>query len=317
MIKVSVIVPVYNASLYLEQCLDSIVQQTLREIEIILIDDGSTDESFSILQRYAAEDERIKLIRQQNSGAGAARNKGMKIAAGKYLSFLDADDFFEPDMLEKAFNRAEIDNADIVVFESDKYYTEEDAFRFERTVVREEFIPPYRPFSYRQLTGPVFRTFVGWAWDKLFRKSFIDENNLEFQELRSSEDLYFVYSSIVLAKKITVCYEVLIHYRCDVANSISNTREKSWWCCYEAMMELKRLLIKSGKYEELKRDFSDYAVKFITWNYNTLREPAKSELLDKLLSGWFEDLDMTQDNIKYFTDKEETEQFLQLIKTGN
>ena len=100
--KVSVIVPVYNAQSHLRQCLDSIMGQTLREIEILCVDDGSTDGSAQILEEYKGCDPRLHVIMQENIGAGAARNRGLAEASGEYLSFLDADDFFEPDMLECA-----------------------------------------------------------------------------------------------------------------------------------------------------------------------------------------------------------------------
>ena len=94
-VKVSVILPVYNASDYLHQCMDSIVGQTLKDIEIICVDDGSTDNSLDILKEYEQKDKRVKVIQQKNAGAGAARNNGLSIATGEYLSFLDSDDFFE------------------------------------------------------------------------------------------------------------------------------------------------------------------------------------------------------------------------------
>ncbi len=123
--RVSVIVPVYNAQSHLRQCLDSITGQTLREIEIFCVDDGSTDGSAQILEEYRGRDSRLHVIRQENAGAGAARNRGLAEASGEYLSFLDADDFFEPDMLESAYERAVSGNAQIVVFRSDQYHTEE------------------------------------------------------------------------------------------------------------------------------------------------------------------------------------------------
>ena len=107
MTKVSVIVPVYNAQQYLETCMDSICGQTLKELEILCVDDGSTDASYEILQNYAKKDSRIKLLSQKNQYAGVARNHGMKYARGKYMAFLDADDYFECDMLEKMYERAE------------------------------------------------------------------------------------------------------------------------------------------------------------------------------------------------------------------
>ena len=141
MIKVSVIIPVYNVKPYLKQCMDSVVGQTLRDIEIICVDDESTDGSLKILQEYAEKDTRIQIIRQKNAGAGAARNNGMRHATGKYLSFLDSDDFFEMDMLEKAYEKAERDQADFVVYKSDQYHTEKDEFIKVDWVVREEELP--------------------------------------------------------------------------------------------------------------------------------------------------------------------------------
>ena len=114
---VSVIIPVYNVEEYLRQCLDSVREQTLSDIEIICVNDSSTDGSLSILEEYAKKDPRIQVVTQPNGGAGAARNKGLSMAAGKYLSFLDSDDFFEPDMLELAYKKAEEDKADFVVFD--------------------------------------------------------------------------------------------------------------------------------------------------------------------------------------------------------
>ena len=116
MVKVSVIIPVYNAQQYLKQCLDSICQQTLHEIEIICIDDGSTDDSLRILQEYTKKESRLQILTQKNQGAGAARNCGLRAAKGLYLSFLDADDFFEPNMLEEALNEIETYKADFICF---------------------------------------------------------------------------------------------------------------------------------------------------------------------------------------------------------
>lgn len=116
MIDVSVIIPVYNTAPYLKTCLNSILNQTLTNIEIICIDDGSTDQSLMILKYYAKIDSRIKILVQKNQGAGAARNYGMKVAHGRYLSFLDSDDFFHPNLLKKSVFLADKTKADIVIY---------------------------------------------------------------------------------------------------------------------------------------------------------------------------------------------------------
>jgi len=112
-IDVSIVLTVYNAESYIEGCLDMITGQTLRNIQIICVDDGSTDNSSQIIEQYAQKDDRIVLIREKNAGAGAARNRGMQEATGKYILFLDCDDFYEPEMVEKAFRRAEEEQAEL------------------------------------------------------------------------------------------------------------------------------------------------------------------------------------------------------------
>ena len=103
--KISVIIPVYNTEKYLRQCLDTVVAQTLKDIEIILVDDGSTDDSLLICQEYAQKDSRIHVYHQENQGAGPARNYGIKVAKGQYFSFLDSDDLFKLDMLERLYDK--------------------------------------------------------------------------------------------------------------------------------------------------------------------------------------------------------------------
>ena len=309
MVKVSVIVPVYNVENYLDQCLTSIVNQTLKEIEIICVNDSSTDGSLDILNKYAKQDARIQIVTQENAGAGAARNRGMTMATGKYLAFLDADDFFEADLLEKQYQMAETDKADFVVCKSDQYHTEKKEYVQTSWVVREKELPPYHPFSYRQMTDNVFKVFVGWAWDKLYRRSFIEKYCLKFQEQRTSNDMLFVFSAVVLAKKISIVSEVLIHQRRDAKDSLSKTRENSWWCFYDALTALREKLIEEDKFWELEKDYINYALHFTLWNYNTLSEPTKSLLKDKLEEDWLEKLGIKGKKEEYFYNKKEYQQY--------
>ena len=313
MAKVSVIIPVYNVEPYLKQCMDSVVGQTLKDIEIICVDDGSTDGSLDILKEYATEDSRIQIIEQKNAGAGAARNNGMRHATGKYLSFLDSDDFFEPRMLEKAYDLAEKDQADFVAYKSDQYHTEKKQFVSADWVIHENEIPPYHPFNHRQMTGNVFKVFVGWAWDKLFLKEFVDKHHLTFQEQRTSNDLLFVFSAVVLAKKISVVPMVLAHQRRDAKDSLSKTREYSWDCFYHALMALRDRLREENLYKELEKDYINYALHFSLWNYNTLSEPTKTKLKDKLKTEWFRELGIEGKSKEYFYNKQEFEQYQKIM----
>lgn len=309
MIKVSVIIPVYNVETYLRQCVESVLKQTLKEIEIICVDDGSTDGSLDILKEYEAADPRLKVVCQKNAGAGAARNHGIRLAQGKYMSFLDSDDFFEPDMLEEAYNRAEEVRADFVVFNSDQYHMDRQAFVEVPWVLRKKEIPPYAPFTYRQLTGNVFKTFVGWAWDKLYLRSFVEEHQLLFQEQRTSNDMLFVFSALVVAKRIAIVDKVLAHQRRGGGQSLSVTREKSWTCFYDALTALKKRLVDENIFWELEQDFVNYALHFSLWNLNSLAEPTHQMLYDKLHDEWFQELGITGRDASYFYDKKEYGQF--------
>ena len=115
MSKVSVIVPVYNTEKYLEKCLNSLINQTLHDIEVICVNDGSTDNSLNILNQYAQKDNRIKIINQENKMQGAARNAGTQIAAGEYIGFVDSDDWIDLDYFEKLYNAATKYNLDIAL----------------------------------------------------------------------------------------------------------------------------------------------------------------------------------------------------------
>ena len=310
----SVIIPVYNAQEYLRQCLDTVAGQTLENIEIICVDDGSTDSSAQILSEYAAADPRFVVLRQENAGAGAARNKGLSAAKGRYLSFLDSDDFFEADMLELALKKAEEEKADFVVFQSDQYYTDEGTFKQVPWTLRVKEIPPYGPFSQRQMTDNIFKVFVGWAWDKLYARSFVLEHGLLFQEQRTSNDLYFVFSALAIAKRISVVKKVLAHQRRDAKDSVSKTRENSWFCFYDALTALRQRLKDEGLYEELEKDFINYAVHSCLWNINTLAEPARTKLIKKLKDEWGKDLGIEGKKTGYFYNKKEFLQYKALVR---
>lgn len=313
-IRVSVIVPVYNAQNYLRQCLDSITGQTLREIEILCVDDGSTDSSAQILEEYERRDPRLKVIRQENAGAGAARNRGLKEASGEYLSFLDADDFFEPDMLGRAYERAASGDAQIVVFRSDQYHTEEGAFFQMPWTLRSHALPPYRPMDCRTFTDNVFKVFVGWAWDKLFEREFVLRHGLTFQEQRTSNDLLFVFSAIVLAERIETDEKVLAHQRRGVASSLSNTREQSWQCFYEALKALRGNLIRFGRYRELEQDYINYALHFCLWNLDTMEGAGKEDLRRMLKRRWFRELGIAGKKEEYFYNKKEYSHYREIMR---
>ena len=316
MVDVSIVLPVYNAEEYIEHCLDMITGQSLEDIEIICVDDGSKDNSLNIIKEYSRKDSRIKVIEESNAGGGAARNRGMMEATGKYILFLDCDDFFEPNMLEEAYVAAERDNAEIVVYKSDQYNMDTQEYVYENWAMLEWALPPYEPFSYRQISTNIFKAFVGWAWDKLYLREFVIENKLQFQEQRTTNDALFVFSALVLARKISTVKKVLIHRRVDTGGSLSKTREKSWDNFYHMLLAVRKMLREHGLYIELEKDYINYALHFCLWNYNTLAEPTKTKLRNILIREWYDELGITDKPQKYFYDQYEYGQYQDMLKLG-
>ena len=275
MTELSFIVPVYNRETHIEKFLEELLAINMPNMEVICVDDGSTDSSFEIVQEFAAKDPRFVAVQQKNAGAGAARNNGLRRARGEYLSFLDSDDFFAPDMLETAYNKAQETKADFVVFNSDQYNEDEKNFKQVSWVVRYAELPPYQPFGRRAMTDNIFKVFVGWAWDKLFNRKWVLEHDLWFQEQRTSNDMLFVFSAVAIAKRIAYVEKgkVLAHQRRNNKSSLSNTREKSWDCFYNALTALRDRLKQEGIYQEVEKDYINYALHFALWNLNTPPTP--------------------------------------------
>ena len=302
-IKVSVILPVYNSQKHLRECLDSLLNQSLREIEIICINDGSKDNSLEILKEYKAKDNRIKIHSQENKGAGAARNKGISLAMGEYLSFLDADDFFEKDMLKLAYEKITKENADICMFESYTYDNITKTREINTNAIKKKFLPKKDVFNRNDISSNIFKDIRGWAWDKLYKRSFVLNYNLKFQEIRTTNDMYFVFVSLLKANRITILEKALYNQRVNVSTSLSNTRELSWDCFYHALMKVKEELINMNIYDKYERQFVNYALLSCIWNFETLREPLAYSLFEKLRSEWFESLGILNREKEYFENK--------------
>ena len=312
----SIIIPVYRVEEYLEKCVDSILAQTCQDFELLLIDDGSPDGSGAICDSYAASHpNQVRALHQPNGGAGAARNNGLRHAKGKYLSFLDSDDFFEPDMLEKAYEKAEETKADFVVFGSDQYFEDSNQFKPVSWVVRYQELPPYQPFGRRSMTDNIFKVFVGWAWDKLYNREWVLSRDLWFQEQRTSNDMLFVFSAVAEAGRIAYVEKgkPLAHQRRNNKSSLSNTREKSWDCFYNALCALKARLQKDGIFEEVEKDYINYALHFSLWNLRTIAEPTYTKLFAKLRDEWWQQLGVAGKSSDYFYNKKEYEEYAKLF----
>ena len=207
--EISIIIPNYNTRKYLPRCLDSLTQQTFGNIEVILIDDGSTDGSVEIMKEYAQKDSRIKIIEQINSGPAKARNKGLENASGKYLMFCDSDDWYEPDMCEMMYTAIEKNNVDIVCchnfFDLEESLSDEEK---EKRLPRKYF---NKSGKYSLNQKNILTTDVV-LWNKIWRRDLIEKYNIRFPEGHEHDDDAFWYMYSFVSKKIFFLNKKLYHY---------------------------------------------------------------------------------------------------------
>ena len=277
--KVSVIIPIYNAEKYLCKCLDSVLRQSMRDIEVICVDDGSTDLSKDILQRYAKFDSRIIIIEQENQFAGIARNRGMEVARGEYLIFLDADDFFHPDMLECAYTKGEKYRADVVFFNVKCYSNQTKISFYGDWLYDRKLIPKQSPFSRKDVSPYIFQMTTAAPWNKLFRKSFIHKTKIVFQGTHSANDLYFVNLALALAERIVAISQPLLYYRVDIKGNLQNMQDSSPFDFYTACKALKDSLIQNHVFEQVEQSFVNFALSSVINTLRKLKDPQQFRLV--------------------------------------
>lgn len=300
---ISIIMPVYNAEEYLAETLDSLENQTFKNLEIICVDDGSKDNSLKILNQYAKNDDRIHVLHQNNTGAGEARNHGMSMAKGEYLMFLDCDDVFASEMVEKLYVKAKGTDSDVVICRSDRFDNKTKKITPCQWTIKNYLLPKKSIFKSTDVKKDFFNAFIWWPWDKIYKKSYIDNLGIKFQNLRTTNDLYFVAAATVAANKITYIDDVLIHQRSGLKSSLSVTREKSWDCFYKALLELRNFLVENELYDRFHQDFVNYAALFAMWHLNTLHGYTYCLLYKALKAEWFKNLDISGQEESYFYDK--------------
>lgn len=259
--KVSIVVPVYNVEDYLDKCLNSLVKQTLKDIEIILVDDGSTDRSGDICSKWEKKDHRITYIRNKHEGLGPTRNLGIKVAKGKYIMFVDSDDWIENDAAELMYNTAERLSADIVI--GDFNYVVKDLqnnIKVNVSKLRIDGEVPIDPSSDIKLIDKARLFLIG----KMFNREFLINSGVE-QPVYAFEDVAIVPFLVVKAKIICRVPKPLYnYYRCRT-NSIVNSVER-YGDLKKALMEMKRSFVREGiyeKYYEVLKKISYSQVRFI------------------------------------------------------
>lgn len=222
---VSVVIPVYNSENFLGEALNSILMQTYKNLEIICVDDGSTDSSPKILEEYKNKDKRISVYRKKNGGgAGATRNYGLERATGDYLYFFDSDDIANKDLIKKSVEKAIKTDSDIVVFNGfifrdNDINNKERKYGYNREVLNN---CNKEVFSYKDFPDSILNLINVVPWNKLVRREIVINNNIRYDEISSSDDVTFSALCVLAAKRISVLEDSLIFYRVGHAGSITS-----------------------------------------------------------------------------------------------
>lgn len=285
MIKLSVIVPVYNVEKYLQQCLDSIINQTLKDMEIICVNDGSTDGSLAILEEYAQKDNRVKIINKPNSGYGHTMNSGIDAASGEYIGIIESDDFIAEDMYQELYELAVKDDADVAKSNWFHYFSKDDSSRKRYKISKSR--------AFNVLNGKENKFLLRISpsvWSAIYKKDFLKSNNIRFLETAgaSYQDISFSFKVYALAKRVVLTDKAYLYYRQDNENSSVNNKSKVYCIC-EEYNEIENFL---NEYPDLKRSF--YAQKNVNqfnsyeWNLGRLDEKFKPEFVE-YFSGIFKE----------------------------
>lgn len=241
-VKVSVIMPFHNGAEYIDETMKAVLGQTLKEIEIICVDDESTDQTVMHLQEYAKKDDRITVLQQKKANAGVARNLGMQNAVGEYLLFLDSDDLFEEDLLEKMYGACKACRADVCVCDADQYDMQRGEYIDKPQYLRKKLLPEQIPFSQNSIGKYILYFTTSVPWNKMVRKSFIDAYGIQFQDITRANDQYFSIMTLLLAESITIVNEKLVHYRVKQKENLTTKFSETPLCAYESMLAVKSTL---------------------------------------------------------------------------
>jgi glycosyltransferase involved in cell wall biosynthesis len=214
---ISIIVPVYKTEKYIARCLESLINQTFKDIEIICVNDGSPDKAPVICEEYAQKDDRIIILSQTNQGLSSARNTGLLHARGKYIQFCDSDDFFDLTMCEKMYDIISSTEVDIVVTDVNIVY-EDLAMNCDENYFR----IPFQGIS--QITNETFKQINVFAWNKIYRKDLIDRFTISFPQGLYYEDVSFVFKYLMVSKTIYCLRNPLYNYICRLDSIMGKTR---------------------------------------------------------------------------------------------
>lgn len=251
-IKVSVVIPVYNLEKFIADTLTNFRNQTLSDIEIICVNDGSSDKSEKIIRKVMKEDTRVSLINQENKGAGAARNTGIEAAKGEYIYFFDGDDYCELNFLEKAVEKIEKENAQVVVFDFYRVNVETGEQTYCNGLNRNLYPKMKTTFNYKDVPFRILSMAIPTPWNKLYRTDYVREKGLKFEEISSTNDITFASLSLAMADSITYLPDAFVYYRINQKGTITSQKQKKLGNVVIAVESAIRQAMKLPYADEIK-----------------------------------------------------------------
>lgn len=302
--KVSIVIPVYNAREYLDDRLSSLLSQSLGEIEIICVDDGSTDGSASIIERFAASDPRVRCVSQQNAGPAVARNCGLELVQGEYVAFFDCDDSCDRSLLRRVYEEAARADADVAIF-AEKGVDHEDDFVFDLpwSMISNDF--PKGVFSWRDNPDKILTSFQNWLHNKLFKVDFVRAHGLKLQELAHTEDMLFTCRALLEAERIVCVHGVYAYYRMgNLASQMNSAGLKHPLDFLTACTALHDYLVESGRMEEVRTSYQNWVADCVLVNSRIVSNLEADKLIyETLRDGGLERLELPGDPELYFDEK--------------
>ncbi|OED30385.1 glycosyltransferase family 2 protein [Methanosphaera sp. WGK6] len=279
--KISIIIPVYNSSKYIRECLNSIKKQTFHDFEVICIDDKSTDNSLDILKKYASNDKRFKIIQQEHKGPGAARNKGLLEAKGEYILFIDSDDWIDKNTLNILYNQATQTKSDLVLFNSIEHYNNNKT-RTRIYPIKNYISDENKVFNYMDAKKLVMNSYL-IVCTKLHKLEFLRKNNIQFVENTLFEDVLFHIKTMIKAEKIAYTPQILYNYRKeDLTRQSSSLLSRDSFIIFSIFDEVKILLFKNNIYESFKLNFIRFVLTELENIYYNIDSKYKEELFNKI-----------------------------------
>lgn len=305
MLKVSIVVPVYNVEKYLRQCLDSLINQTLREIEIICVNDGSTDSSPEIIAEYMKKDSRVRMISKENTGYGNSMNCGFDSAKGEYIGIVESDDYAEPDMFEYLYEAAHANELDVAKAGYFFYYSQPQ----EKNIPVEVTVPGKERKTFcpaEDFRLPIemadFYSMKPTIWSAVYKTEFIRKNQIRFHETpgASYQDASFNFKVLLMTRRMRLLPGCYLHYRQDNESSSVNS-EKKIYCVCDEYKEMERFL-EAYKGNRRRMEFVRNRMKYDSymWNLERLAPEFRKEFLGKASEEFREDFERNALKASYF-----------------